>query len=79
MMPEWMTRLTDNALELTIDARFAYSALSITAISILLLHFAELWGRARARRLTRRAIAQTEREGPPKAHTWEHAHSAEKN
>lgn len=77
-MSDWMTRLRDNAHELTIDARFAYLALGVTVISIALLHCAEAWGYARARRRTERAIAQAEREGPPEAQTWEHAHSAEK-
>jgi lipopolysaccharide export LptBFGC system permease protein LptF len=78
-MSEWLTRLKDNAHELTIDARFAYLALALTGISIALLHFVEVWGHARARRRTARAIAQTEREGPPEAHTWEHTHSIDKN
>jgi hypothetical protein len=77
-MSDWMTRLGDNARELTIDARFAYLALGLTVISIALLHCAEAWGTARARRRTERAIAQAEREGPPEAQTWEHAHSTER-
>ena len=77
-MSDWMMRLTDNAHELTIDARFAYLALGLTVISIALLHCAEVWGRTRARRRTERAIAQAERAGPPEAHTWEHTHRTER-
>ena len=77
-MSDWMTRLRDNAQELTIDAGFAYLALGFTVVSIALLRWAEAWGHARARRRTERAIAQAEREGPPEAQTWEHAHSTER-
>ena len=74
-MSDWMTRLKDNARELTIDAQFAYLALALTVISIALLHCAEAWGHARARRRTERAIAQAERARLPEAQTWEHTHS----
>jgi hypothetical protein len=77
-MTDWMSRVLHNANALTLDARFAYVAISFTAISIALLRVGELWGRARARRRTERAIAQTERRGPPEAQTWEHTHSVEK-
>ena len=77
-MSDWMMRLTDNAHELTIDARFAYLAFGLTMISIALLHCVKFGGRARARRRTERAIAQAERAGPPEAHTWEHTHRTER-
>jgi hypothetical protein len=77
-MNDWMTRLLHNAITLSVDARFAYVAISFTAISIALLHCAELWGHARARRRTERAIAQTEHGEPPETQTWEHTHSTEK-
>jgi hypothetical protein len=77
-MSDWMTRLQDNAHELTIDARFGYLALGLTVISIALLHCAEVMGSARARRRTERAIAQAERGRTPKAHTWEHTHRTER-
>lgn len=77
-MSDWMTRLRDNAHELTIDARFAYLALGLTVISIALLHCAEVWSHARARRRTEHAIAQAERGRPPEAQTWERAHSNER-
>ena len=81
-MPDWMTRVLHNANALSMDARFAYVAISFTAISIVLLHCAELWGHARARRRTQRAIAQTEHvdvDGePPETQTWEHTHSTDK-
>lgn len=77
-MSDWIMRFKDSAHELTIDARFSYLALGLTVISIALLHCAEAWGYARARRRTERAITQAERPGPPGAHTWEHTHSAER-
>jgi hypothetical protein len=60
------------------DARFTTLALTLTIFALALLHAAEFWGHARARRLTARAIAQTERSGLPEAQTWEHSHSAAK-
>jgi len=77
-MTDWMSRMLHNANVLNLDARFASIAILFTAISIALLRVAELWGHARARRRTERAIAQAERGGPPETQTWEHTHSTEK-
>jgi hypothetical protein len=74
-MTNWTETVLHHGALLAYDARFVM----LTAVSIALLHGAEIWGRARARRRTARAIAQTERSGPPDAQTWEHSHSAEKN
>jgi hypothetical protein len=78
-MTRWIARLIRHATALEYDVQFAAVALALTVVSIALLHCAAVWGRARARRRTARAIAQTERSGPPEAQTWEHSHSAEKN
>jgi hypothetical protein len=78
-MTSWIARLLQHADLLADDARFTAVALSLTTVSIALLHCAEAWGRARARRRTARAIAQTERSGPPEAQTWEHSHSSQEN
>jgi hypothetical protein len=72
-MSDWI----DTARALPLDLQFMYAALGVGAISVALLHCAEAWGRARARRRTASAIAQTERARPPKAQTWEHTHSSE--
>lgn len=72
-MSDWI----DTARALPLDLQFMYAALGVGMISVALLHCAEAWGRARARRRTAYAIAQTERASPPEAQTWEHTHSAD--
>jgi TRAP-type C4-dicarboxylate transport system permease small subunit len=72
-----MTDWIDTARALPLDLQFMYAVLGVSVISVALLHCAEAWGRARARRRTASAIAQTERASPPEAQTWEHTHSSE--
>jgi hypothetical protein len=72
-----MTDWIDTARALPMDLQFMYGVLGFSVISVALLHCAEAWGRARARRRTAYAIAQTERASPPEAQTWEHTYSAE--
>ena len=72
-----MTEWIQTAREMPLELQFMYAVLGFTAISVLLLHCAEAWGRVRARRRTEYAIAQTERASPPEAQTWEHTHSTD--
>jgi hypothetical protein len=69
-MSEWL----NSARELDLGSPFLYVVIGFTTVSVALLHCADAFARARARRRTARAIAQTR---PPEAQTWEQTHSAD--
>ena len=54
---------------LSFDHGYALAVIGIAAVSVGLLHCAEIWGTARARRRTARAIAEIERPRTPGAQT----------
>jgi hypothetical protein len=58
-----------NAHALAFNGSYALAVIGVGLLSAALLYGAELWGAARARRRTARAIAAIERSGPPEART----------
>jgi hypothetical protein len=67
MLP--VAQLLHNASSLAFDGTYALAAIGLCVFSAALLYGAELWGAARARRRTARAIAAIEESGPPEAQT----------
>jgi hypothetical protein len=64
-----MDQLLQDAHGLTFDHAYVVGVIGVAAVSVALLHCADIWGAARARRRTARAIAEIERAGPPGAET----------
>jgi hypothetical protein len=64
-----MDHLLHNAHALAFDGSYVLAVIVFGAVCVALMHGAEVWGAARARRRTARAIAEIERTRPPKART----------
>jgi hypothetical protein len=62
-------QLLHNASTLSLDGDYALAVIGLCMLLAALLYGAELWGAARARRRTARAIAAIEQSGPPEART----------